>query len=164
MSYIIRINSYFCFSPCCILIQWQPSLPSSPVAKVHIYICNGNISEPLLALHRLFIAHWWHNHYLFILIFLVNVTSEVQDRGLAVPRLNQFIKSSRKSHPPFRTSQMFCFHLIRQLIWPPVPQEKMLLPFIFILKDGKGMGQVISSTAGYRIKHSRKLPCVDFTS
>lgn len=26
------------------------------------------------------------------------------------------------------------------------------------------MGQVISSTAGYRIKHSRKLPCVDFTS
>lgn len=26
------------------------------------------------------------------------------------------------------------------------------------------MGQVMSSTAGYRIKHSRKLPCIDFTS
>ena len=26
------------------------------------------------------------------------------------------------------------------------------------------MGRVMSSTAGYRIKHSRKLPCIDFTS
>lgn len=26
------------------------------------------------------------------------------------------------------------------------------------------MEQVLSSTAGYRIKHSRKLPCVEFTS
>lgn len=126
MSYVIRISSFFCFSLLCIFsTQRQASLTvfSSPVAKVHIYICNGNISEPLLALHRLFIACWWHNHYLFILIFLVNVTSEVQDRGLAVPWLNQFIKISRESHPPFHTSQMFCFHLIRQLIWPPVPQK-----------------------------------------
>lgn len=40
----------------------------------------------------------------------------------------------------------------------------MLSPFICIGKDGKGMGRVMSSTAGYRIKHSRKLPCIDFTS
>lgn len=50
----------FLFSLRISLTQRQASLAvfSSPTAKVHIYICNGNISEPLLAFHRLFIAHW----------------------------------------------------------------------------------------------------------
>lgn len=41
---------------------------------------------------------------------------------------------------------------------------KDALTIYFILKDGKGMGQVITSTAAHRVKHSGKLPCADFTS
>lgn len=141
VSHVIKINSFSV--PLSFVSPWQKQASltacSSPVAKVHIYICNGNISEPLLALHRLFIARWWYNHYLFTLIFLVNVTSEVQHRGLAVPWLNQFIKISRESNPPVQTSQMFCFHLIRQLIWPPVPQErKDALTIYFYTKGWQG--------------------------
>ena len=138
----------FCSSLLCIsLTHRQASLTvlSSPVANVHIYICNGNISEPLMALHRLFIAHWWHNYYLFTLIFLVNVTSEVQHRGLVVPWLNQFIKISRESHPPVHTSQIFCFHLIRQLIWPPVLQERKDALTLYLYRkgwQGNGTGHV----------------------
>lgn len=46
-----------------------------------------------------------------------------------------------------------------------MPQErKDALTIYSYTKGWRGMGQVKSSPAGYRIKHSRKLPRIDFTS
>lgn len=59
---------------------------------------------------------------------------------------------------------MFCFHLSRQLIWPPcLKKGKVSWPLIFILKGGKGAGQVIPAAAEIGMKQYRKLLCAAFT-
>ena len=133
----------FCFPLLCIsLTHRQASLTVSPAQLLKFTFTF--VMGTFLNLWWLFtgcVLHWWHDHYLFTLIFLVNVTSEVQHRGLVMPWLNQFIKISRESHPPVHTSQMFCFHLIRQLIWPSVPQEwKDALTIYLYMKGWQGNG------------------------